>query len=59
MAVKQSVKELIESEDRAHPYSDQELSRLLGRRNIKISRRTVAKYREELGIKGSLDRRVF
>lgn len=59
MAVKQSVKELIESEDRTHPYSDQELSRLLSRRNIKISRRTVAKYREELGIKGSFDRRVF
>lgn len=49
-SVKESIALIIESEDPSKPYSDQELVRLLGEKNVKIARRTVAKYREEMGI---------
>lgn len=48
--VKEMIARLIEGEDPAKPYSDQEVARILGEKEIKIARRTVAKYREELGI---------
>lgn len=41
---------LIEEENPAHPYSDEQLTGLLATQNIVISRRAVAKYRTELGI---------
>lgn len=59
MTVKHYIKELIESEDKKKPYSDQTLAKLLEEKNIKVSRRAIAKYREEMGIKGSFDRKVF
>lgn len=49
-SVKESIALIIESEDPSKPYSDQELVRILGEKDIKIARRTVAKYREEMGI---------
>ena len=52
------MKELIRNEDKNKPYSDQKLSSLLKERGIEISRRAVAKYREELGIRGSFDRKA-
>ena len=48
--VKETIKEVILNEDKNKPYSDQKLSSLLKERGIEISRRAVAKYREELGI---------
>lgn len=57
MEIKNRIRELIDSEDKRKPYSDQKLLQLLKERNINISRRAVAKYREELGIKGSFDRK--
>ena len=59
MQIKELMKELIRSEDKKKPYSDQKLVTLLKERGIEISRRAVAKYREELGIRGSFDRKVF
>ena len=56
-AVKEKIRELIMSEDSKHPYSDQELVELLRKRNIDIARRTIAKYREMLGILSSSKRR--
>jgi RNA polymerase sigma-54 factor len=56
--VKMRIKELVEKEDKRKPYSDQSLTLLLEKMNISISRRAVAKYREEVGIKGSFDRKV-
>lgn len=44
------VGELIGGEDRANPLSDQDISMLLGQRGIEISRRTVSKYRDGLGV---------
>lgn len=57
--VKAILKDIISNEDKACPYSDHELVQLLSIRSIPISRRTIAKYRTELGIKTSFDRRIF
>ncbi|MCB9520352.1 MAG: RNA polymerase factor sigma-54 [Myxococcales bacterium] len=57
-AVKQRIQKLIDGEDRRHPYSDQQLVELLlDQHGIDIARRTVAKYREMLGILSSSKRR--
>lgn len=48
--VKEQLAELIAGEDKADPYSDQRLQELLATRGAKVARRTVAKYREALGI---------
>lgn len=57
-SVKQAIKLLIESEDKSNPWSDQAIVETLEKREgIKIARRTVAKYREMLGILASSRRR--
>jgi len=48
--VKRTIKEMIGAEDRAKPLSDQKIADILNSQGIEISRRTVAKYRDELGI---------
>lgn len=48
--LKECLKELIEEEDKQHPLTDEKLSHLLSKKGYKIARRTVAKYREQLGI---------
>ena len=58
LAVKGKIRALIEAEDPAHPLSDARLSELLAREGIRIARRTVAKYREELHIPSSSVRKV-
>lgn len=55
--IKTVVKQLVASEDPRKPYSDQKICTLLKEKGITISRRTVAKYREQLGIKGTYDRK--
>jgi RNA polymerase sigma-54 factor len=47
---KEQLKELINAENKAYPLSDQRLSEILEKRGAYLARRTVAKYREELGI---------
>ena len=59
MYVKQLLKEMIEQENKKKPYSDQALANLLKEQGIQISRRAVAKYREEMGIRGSFDRKDY
>ncbi|NPV29120.1 MAG: RNA polymerase factor sigma-54 [Firmicutes bacterium] len=49
-SIKRILKELVENEDATRPYSDQHLCELLRERGIRIARRTVAKYRQEIGI---------
>ncbi len=56
-AVKTKIKALIENEDARRPYSDQKLVELLKSDGIDIARRTVAKYREQLGVLSSSKRR--
>ncbi len=48
--VKQIIKDLIESEDKNKPLSDDKLEDLLNQKGYNIARRTVAKYREQLNI---------
>ncbi len=52
-AVKERLRELVENEDKAHPLSDEKLAEKLRQSGYPISRRTVAKYREQLGILSS------
>jgi RNA polymerase sigma-54 factor len=56
-AVKTKIKQLIDNEDTGHPFSDQRLVELLKADGIDIARRTVAKYREQLGVLSSSKRR--
>lgn len=55
--VKEHLKNIIKSENRAKPYSDQEIAEMLKQHNIDVARRTVAKYREALGILPSRKRK--
>ncbi len=57
-SVKQAIKKIIEDEDKANPLSDQAIVETLEKKEgIKIARRTVAKYREMLGILASSKRK--
>jgi RNA polymerase sigma-54 factor len=57
-SVRAHIRSFISSEDTAHPFSDEDISAHLNQElGIKIARRTVAKYREELGIPSSSQRR--
>ena len=56
-SVKEHIRNIIKSEDKSRPYSDQEVADLLKNHNIDVARRTVAKYRETLGILPSRKRR--
>jgi RNA polymerase sigma-54 factor len=49
-SVKDSIAKIIEGENPVKPLSDQAIANLLAQSDIKIARRTVAKYREEIGV---------
>ena len=49
-SVKDAIQDLIARENPARPLSDQEIVKILGERGIPLARRTVAKYRAELGL---------
>ncbi len=49
-SVKQRIRELVESEPKASPHSDEKIAKLLQAEGIQIARRTVAKYRDQLKI---------
>ena len=54
---KQALKALIDAEDTANPLSDQALTEALTQQGFSLKRRTVAKYRESLGIPSTRERR--
>lgn len=56
--VEKIIQELVVKEDRKKPITDQEISDFIEEKGIKIARRTVAKYREDLGIKSTSKRRI-
>ena len=56
---KAQLKAILEGEDRKKPLSDQKLCELLKGRGVNISRRTVAKYRDELGFPSAVGRKEF
>lgn len=56
-SAKHVIKQIVEAENPKWPYSDADLVRALAERNIVLSRRTVAKYREQMNIASSPRRR--
>jgi RNA polymerase sigma-54 factor len=58
VSVKKMIQDILAAEDPAKPQSDQEVAQALQKRGLTIARRTVAKYREELGILPSHQRRL-
>ena len=54
----EKIAKYIENEDRKKPYSDQDIVKLLENDGIKIARRTVSKYRIDLGYKFSSERKI-
>jgi len=58
VSVKKMIQDILAAEDSAKPQSDQEVAHALQKRGLTIARRTVAKYREELGILPSHQRRL-
>ncbi|KXL54038.1 RNA polymerase sigma-54 factor [Anaerotignum neopropionicum] len=58
-SIQQKLKLLIEGENKKKPLSDRELTEKLQEEGIQISRRTVAKYRESMGIAGTSGRKCY
>ena len=56
--LKKKVRKLIENENASKPWTDDYLAAELGRQGIQVTRRTVAKYREDMGIPSTHQRRV-
>ena len=57
--IKLEIRKLIDEEDTKRPRSDQKLCDLLQEKGIAVSRRTVAKYREEMGIGSTRERKTW
>jgi RNA polymerase sigma-54 factor len=57
--VKKAIEDIINKENPKEPYSDQMLCNLLQQKGLKIARRTVSKYREEMGILSSSQRKRY
>lgn len=58
LILKRRVKKLIEEEDPARPLTDEQITRILQSQGIQVTRRTVAKYREDMKIPSTHQRRV-
>ena len=58
LILKRRVKRLIEEEDPARPLTDEQITRILQSQGIQVTRRTVAKYREDMRIPSTHQRRV-
>jgi RNA polymerase sigma-54 factor len=59
VTIKQRIKKIIEAEDTKRPLSDSKIMNMLQREGLVLARRTIAKYREELKIPTSNQRKVF
>ncbi|MMZ50472.1 RNA polymerase sigma-54 factor 1 [compost metagenome] len=58
-SAKMRIKQIIDSEEKQKPFSDQAITELMAKEGLELSRRTVAKYREELGYLSSTRRKVY
>ena len=58
LILKRKVKKLIDEEDRAHPLTDDQITHILQSQGIQVTRRTVAKYREDMKIPSTHQRRL-
>ncbi len=57
--VKTRVRELVDAEERTNPLNDDQIAAMLKKEGLEISRRTVAKYRQQLSIPAARQRRQF
>ena len=48
--IQEAIREIVEVEDKRHPYNDQQITDMLAEKGYSVARRTVAKYREQLNI---------
>jgi len=55
--LKRKVRKLIAEENPKHPLTDEQLASMLNQQGIKLTRRTVAKYREDMNIPSTHQRR--
>ncbi len=58
LLLKRRVKKMIEGEDTAHPLTDEQITAMLQASGIQVTRRTVAKYREDMKIPSTHQRRI-
>jgi RNA polymerase sigma-54 factor len=58
LLLKRRVKKMIEDEDSAHPLTDEQITAMLQASGIQVTRRTVAKYREDMKIPSTHQRRT-
>jgi RNA polymerase sigma-54 factor len=56
--LKLKIKKMIEDEDTKHPLTDDQIAKILSKEGVKLSRRTVAKYRDQMNIPGSRERKT-
>jgi len=56
--LKLRIKKMIEDEDTKNPLTDDEIAKVLSKEGVKLSRRTVAKYRDQMNIPGSRERKT-
>lgn len=56
--IKLRIKKMIEDEDTHDPITDDQIAKILAKEGIKLSRRTVAKYRDQMNIPGSRERKT-
>lgn len=59
VGIRVRIRELLDAEDKKHPLSDQKITDILKGEGIQISRRTVAKYRQEMMIPSTSERKKF
>src|SRR6187431_1214757 len=59
VTIKQRIKKIIEAEDQRRPFSDSKIMNILQKEGLALARRTIAKYREELKIPTSNQRKVL
>lgn len=59
VSAKKEICNMIESEDITHPFSDAEIASELLKKGFHLSKRTVTKYRNELNIPNSFQRKQF
>ena len=57
--MQQRIQEMIDKEDKKKPLSDENIVELLKEQGLDIGRRTVTKYRKELNIPSSRQRKIF
>ena len=56
--LKLRIKKMVEDEDSKKPMTDEEIAKVLSKEGVKLSRRTVAKYRDQMSIPGSRERKT-